>query len=134
MYNGDYMKTTQKWTTKSEYPGAEANYVASHVNADQKFQAQQAAAEARAQASQAAAMQRAEFSAANRAANRDPATGYGVKYAANGGVSFHGNHGVPLTAAQYAQATGSNILDLLCCGSTRMKSRDKFLTRCMSRS
>ena len=78
----------------SKYQGDKANYVATHQNEDAKMAAQEAAATARANAS-----------AARRSANVDPAKGYGMT--SNNindnahGMSFHGNHGEPISAGAY---------------------------------
>lgn len=43
----------------------------------------------------------------------DPAKGYGNTRTASGGYYFHGENGVPVTLAQYAQATGASMQNLL---------------------
>ena len=98
----------------SKYQGDKAGYVSGHVNADQKAAAQEAAAMQRMQIQEANANARSSRSSARTATNADPGKGYNViRDSVGGGLQFHGKDGVPVTAAQYAQATGSNILSVL---------------------
>lgn len=59
----------------------------------------------------------AATAAAARVAATNPAKGFGVGKTQTGGLSFHGPNGQPVTAAQYASATGGNISDILSASS-----------------
>lgn len=62
-------------------------------------------------------MAQSQLSASSKAAP-DPAKGFGISRDASGGMQFHGANGMPVTAAQYASATGGNIRDLLAANGT----------------
>lgn len=88
----------------SKYLSAKNTYIADHMNADTRQAAQEQAASQRQAASDA------------RYASRhveDPAKGYSTKNNSSGGRDFTGPNGRPVTAAQYAQVTGTNVGDLL---------------------
>lgn len=58
-------------------------------------------------------LQIAATKAANSTKAPDPAKGYSMGTNKGGGLSFTGPNGRPVTAAQYASVTGTNIRDLL---------------------
>ena len=63
---------------------------------------------------QQAALERQRIAASSaKAKAANPAKGYAIKKNSAGGVAFTGPNGVPVTAAQYAAVTGTNVRNLL---------------------